>query len=66
MSLENELDDLKIIKQEISKLNALSHQEATKVEKKLSGIKNRLNKLKIIEEEYKILGCSSNPQSKRN
>eukprot|EP00347_Sterkiella_histriomuscorum_P001703 403371003 len=52
MSIENELDDLKQIKNEIQHLNQFSKMDATKVEKKLTGVTNRLNKLKIIQDEY--------------
>ncbi|CDW73711.1 UNKNOWN [Stylonychia lemnae] len=54
MSIENELDDLKQIKQEIHQLNSVSKIDATKVDKKISQIKFRLKKLKLINDEQMI------------
>lgn len=47
MSIENELEDLRRIKNEMEVLNAFSNNDAIKIDKKISQVKNRLQKLKI-------------------
>lgn len=51
MSIENELDDLRQIKQEIQSLNQFSNKEANKLDKRLNVLTHKINKMKVVNQE---------------
>jgi predicted nuclease with TOPRIM domain len=51
MAIENELEDMRELKKELTKLNEHSKKDADKVDERISKIKNRLSVLKAINEE---------------
>ena len=51
MAIENELEDLKMLKSEISKINQESRIDANKVDQRIARVQSRLNVLRAINEE---------------
>ncbi len=51
MSIENEIDDLFVLKNGMNQLNTKSLKASKKFDQRINFVKNRLIKLKVINEE---------------
>jgi uncharacterized protein YdiU (UPF0061 family) len=66
MSMENELEDLQKIKKSMYDLNTNSKVESHRIDKKISQIQDRMEKLRALNKEQELAMSESEPRVHKN